>query len=177
MQPVTTEAAMANNDTICPMTAEPQAEHHWLDRLVGAWTSEAECVMEPGQPPATFQGREVVRSLGGLWVVAEGTGDMPGGGKMTSILTLGYDPARQRYVGTFVASMMTHLWVYAGVLEGDVLTLDTEGPDFTTGGKTMARFKDAIEIVDADNRIMTSRMLCQDGQWRQFMIARYRRTS
>lgn len=161
--------------SICPMTAEPQAEHHWLDRMVGEWSSEAECVMEPGQPPATFQGTETVRSLGGLWIVAEGQGDMPGGGAMNSILTLGYDPARQRYIGTFIASMMTHMWLYEGNVEGGVLTLDTEGPDFSTGGKTMARFKDAIEWIDADCRVMTSRMQGEDGQWRQFMTARYRR--
>jgi hypothetical protein len=165
---------MANDESACPM-AEPQAEHRWLDQLVGEWESEAECVMEPGQPPAIFKGREKVRSVGGLWVLAEGSGDTPGGGTMNSVLTLGYDPARRRYVGTFLCSMMTHLWVYEGVLEGRVLTLDTEGPDFSTGGKSMTRFKDAIEIIDRDNRVMTSRMLGQDGQWRQIMTARYRR--
>lgn len=165
---------MANDESVCPM-AEPQAEHRWLEQMVGEWESEAECIMEPGQPPAIFKGKETVRSLGGLWVLAEGSGEMPGGGAMTTLLTLGYDPARQRYVGTFVGSMMTHLWVYEGMLEGRVLTLDTQGPDFSTGGKSMARFTDAIEIIDRDNRVMTSRMQGQDGQWRHIMTARYRR--
>lgn len=164
------------NASPCPLTAEPQAEHRWLDRLVGDWTSEAQCVMEPGQPPATFSGRETARSLGGLWILAEGSGDMPGGGTMTSVLTLGYDPARRLYVGTFVASMMTHLWLYQGRLDGNVLTLDTEGPDFSTGGETMARFQDIVEIVDDDTRTLTSRMQGADGQWQQVMAARYRRT-
>lgn len=161
--------------SICPMNAEPQAEHRWLDRLVGEWTSEAECVMEPGQPPATFRGTETVRSLGGLWILAEGNGDMPGGGAMTSILTLGYDPAKQRYVGSFIASMMTHMWLYEGRVDGNILALDTEGPDFSTGGKAMARFTDSIKWIDDDNRMMVSRMLGEDGTWREIMSARYRR--
>lgn len=27
--------------------AEPQKEHHWLHKLVGEWTSEAEATMVP----------------------------------------------------------------------------------------------------------------------------------
>ena len=62
------------------MNTEPQKEHGWLQKLVGEWTSEAEATMEPGKPPETFRGTESVRSLGGLWVLAEGQGEMPGGG-------------------------------------------------------------------------------------------------
>lgn len=160
----------------CP-TAQPQKEHRWLDRLVGEWTCEGEATMEPGQPPTPFTTTESVRSLGGLWVVAEGRGDMPGGETMTSLMTLGYDPGKGRYVGTFVASMMTHLWLYDGALDagGTVLTLDTEGPDFSAEGKGTARFQDIIEIKDDDRRTLTSRMLGGDGQWRQVMSAEYRR--
>ena len=33
-----------------PMKTEPQKEHEWLQRLVGEWTYESECSMEPGKP-------------------------------------------------------------------------------------------------------------------------------
>jgi hypothetical protein len=157
------------------MNAEPQREHRWLDRLVGEWTSEMECRMGPDQPPMKSGGVDVVRSLGGLWIVAEGEGEMPGGGTAKSIMTLGYDPRIGRYVGTFVASMMTHLWVYNGSLDASekVLTLDTEGPDFTN--QKMGRYQDCIEFVDDDHRIMTSRALGDDGNWVPFMTAHYYR--
>ena len=96
------------------MKIEPQREHEWLHKLVGEWTSEMEATMEPGKPPEKCTGTERVRSLGGLWIVGEGQGEMPGGGLATMILTLGYDPARKRYVGTWIGSMMSHLWVYDG---------------------------------------------------------------
>jgi Protein of unknown function (DUF1579) len=50
---------------------------------------EAEATMEPGQPASKFEGSESVRSLGGLWILAEGQGDMPGCGAATTVLTLG----------------------------------------------------------------------------------------
>ncbi len=70
------------------MMAEPQQEHRWLDKLVGEWASETECHMGPDQPAMKSRGVEVVRSVGGLWVVAEGGVEMPGGGTSTTIMTL-----------------------------------------------------------------------------------------
>lgn len=163
--------------TPCPMTAEPQQEHAWLQKLVGDWTSEGEAAMEPGQPPSSFKGSESVRALGGLWVVAEGVGDMPGGGTMTSVMSLGYDPKKGRYVGIFIASMMTHLWLYEGSLDADgrVLTLDTEGPNFITGGEPPTKYRDVTEFKNDDYRVLTSSMLGDDGTWQPFMTAHYRR--
>lgn len=69
------------------MKTEPRKEHQWLQKLVGEWTYETEAPMEPGQPPEKFTGTESVRLLGGLWIVAEGQGEMPGGGEATTVMT------------------------------------------------------------------------------------------
>ncbi|MBC8114992.1 MAG: DUF1579 domain-containing protein, partial [Candidatus Saccharimonas sp.] len=154
---------------------KPQAEHQWLQKLVGEWTVEGECSMGPDQPPSKMTGREVVRSLGGLWTVGEG--EMSDGGTCDSIMTLGYDPQSKRFVGTFIASMMTHLWPYNGSLDaaGKVLTLDSEGPSPAADG-TMAKYQDIIEFVSDDHRLLSSQFLGDDGQWHPFMQAHYRRT-
>lgn len=158
------------------MLAQPQLQHEWLSRLVGRWTSEAKCSAGSDQPPETFRGTEVVRSLGGLWILCEGEGDMPGGGKALSVITLGFDPAQSRFVGTFIASVMTHLWVYNGSLDatGKVLTLDAEGPDWSNDNK-LAKYHDIITIVDDDHRMLTSEKLNDDGTWTQFMESHYHR--
>jgi hypothetical protein len=157
------------------MDNEPHKEHQWLQQLVGEWTTEIECVMEPDQPPAKTKGTETVRSLGGLWVVCEGQGEMPGGGPTSVVLTLGYDPQRKRFVGTFIASMMSHLWTYDGELDptGKSLTLNAEGPSMTAAGT--ASYKDVIEIVSDRHRRLKSHILGDDGTWLQFMTADYRR--
>ena len=159
------------------MQTEPQKEHQWLQQLVGEWTYEAEATMEPGQPPAKFTGSERVRSLGGLWILAEGQGEMPGGGTATMLLTLGYDPQKQRYLGTWIGSMMTHLWVYDGALDAAerVLTLEAEGPSMAAPETKMAKYRDVIEFKSDDHRVLTSHMLGEDGKWHEFMTAHYRR--
>ena len=158
------------------MNETPRDEHHWLQQRVGEWTFESECAAGPGEPPARFRGSERVYSLGGLWIVAEGQGEMPGGGMGHTRITLGFDPQRGRYTGTFVGSMMSFLWVYDGALDaaGRVLTLDTTGPDFVTAGK-LAKYQDLIALRSPDHRVLSSQTLGEDGQWRPFMTAHYRR--
>ena len=158
------------------MKADPQKEHQWLHKLVGTWSCEAECSMGPDQPPAKMKATESVRSLGGLWVIAEGEGEMPGGGTGTTRMTLGYDPQKRRYVGTWVGSMMTNMWIYEGSLDatGTVLTLDTEGPSFAGDGQT-SKYQDVIAFENDDHRVLTSRVLRADGTWNAFMTAHYRR--
>ncbi len=155
----------------------PQKEHLWLHRLVGNWTFEGECNMGPDQPPMKNTGTETVRSLGGLWTIGEGQGD-PNDEGSKSMMTLGYDPVQQKFVGTFVAGCMTHLWPYIGSLDGTekVLTLDSTGPSFAGDG-TMTKYQDIIEFLDADNRLLSSRYLDKDGNWISFMKVHYRRVS
>ena len=152
----------------------PTKEHEWLQQLVGEWTYESEAVMGPDQPPCKFHGKDTVRTLGGLWVLCESEGEMPGGGTSQMIMTLGFDPAKNRFVGTFIASVMTYLWLYDGSLAGNVLTLDAPGPSFTEPGKVV-QYQDIIEIKDKNNRTLTSQALGDDGKWTRFMTAHYRR--
>lgn len=154
---------------------EPQKEHEWLQALVGEWTMECGPMPE-GAPPAT-PWTETVRSLHGIWILAEGQGETPGGTAATTVMTLGYDPQKKRFVGTWIGSMMTHLWVYDGALDatGKILTLESEGPDMAGEGK-MAKYRDVIELKSHDHRVLTSHMLGEDGEWREFMTAHYRRT-
>jgi len=157
------------------MLAEPQKEHKWLQKLVGEWTYEFEAT-EPGQPASNATGTESVRSIGGLWIVAEGHGEMPGCGPATTMMTLGYDPQKKRYVGTWVDSMMTHLWIYDGELDAAerVLTLNAEGPSMAGDGR-MAQYRDVIELRSDDHHVLKSHVLGDDGNWQHFMTADYRR--
>ncbi|NJP09083.1 MAG: DUF1579 domain-containing protein [Leptolyngbyaceae cyanobacterium RU_5_1] len=158
------------------MQAEPQKEHQWLQKLVGEWTYDVEAKMGEDKSPEKSTGTERVHSLGGLWVLAEGQGEMPCGGAATTLMTLGYDAQKQRFVGTWIGSMMTYLWSYDGELDANetVLTLNSDGPAMT-GDDKMAKYRDVIEFKSDDHRVMTSHMLGDDGQWHHFMTANYRR--
>lgn len=158
------------------MQAEPQAEHAWLHKLVGVWTCEGEADMSPDQPKVKTTGVSTVTSLGGLWTMDEGVGGVPGGDEHRSIMTLGFDPLKQKFVGTFVASMMTYLWIYEGSLDDQqkVLTLDCVGPDFS-GGAELAHYKDVIEFHSDDHRTLSSHLQGPDGTWNHFMTMHFHR--
>ncbi len=159
-----------------PMMVKPQKEHLWLQRFVGEWDFEGEAVTEPGQPQEHFEGTQRTRSIGGIWIVTESDSPMADSTPSSMIMTIGYDPQKQRFVGTMVASMMTHLWIYEGALEPgeNALTLESEGPSMSAGGR-IARFQDTAEFKDDDHFTLTSRMLGDDGQWHVTMIGEFRR--
>lgn len=156
------------------MAGEAQTTHEWLQRLVGEWTYEMDATGPDGEP-MKLKGTESVRSLG-AWVVCEAREEQSEG--MTSLMSLCFDPARQRFVGSFVGSMMPHLWIYEGQLDatGTVLTLETEGPSFEVEGET-AKYRDTLKVRGENHRILSSSYLRPDGEWRQFMTMHYRRAA
>jgi hypothetical protein len=155
----------------------PLSAHPFLRQLLGEWTFETVAVMAAEQPAEQFRGRETVRQVG-PWLLLEGQGAIPNGGQATNVMTLGFDPDRQRFVGTFLTSMMTYLWIYDGQLDAaeKVLTLDTEGPSFAGDG-SLARYQDWIEFHSPDHRTLSSRVLQADGTWHHFMQAHYHRVA
>lgn len=159
-----------------PEMPPPTKEHQWLQQFVGEWETEAEITMDPKQPPMKGKGTESVRSLGGFWVVGEGTGTMDGmPGTMNSVLTLGYDPAKQKYVGSWIDSMTSILWQYEGSVDAKAktLTLDTEGTCPMKPG--ISKFKEVTEFKDKDHRVFTSSIQGDDGKWTKMVTVNYRR--
>lgn len=155
------------------MFTEPNEHHQWLRRMVGEWEFEHSCGGPDGEPMRTT-GTERVTAFGDLWVVGDGEGEIPGGGRMTMRITLGFDPNQGRYVGTWIGSPMGSMFTYEGTREGDVLTLDTTGPSFADPTKT-ARYQDIVELHGDDRRVLRSRCLGDDGSWTEFMRGEYRR--
>lgn len=157
------------------MDVTPTEQHQWLARFEGDWRIAGKSQMPDGSEQE-MQGTESVRMLGGIWYVAEGKGMMPDGAAAEMVMTVGYDPARGCYVGSWIGSMMTLLWRYEGQLseDGNSLHLQAEGPDFS-GGEGTKLYRDTIEFVSDDHRRLRSAMQGDDGQWNEFMVADYHR--
>jgi hypothetical protein len=159
------------------MKAELTPQHAWLRRLVGEWRSELAVSDGKDQPPGTMAGTETVRTVGDAWVLGEGRGRMPDGTATQTLMTLGYDPAQQAFVGTWIGSMMNHLWFYRhGTLDAAEreLTLEAEGPRLD-GQPGLALYRDIIEIVDVDERLLHGNVQLDGGRWNRFMTMRFRR--
>lgn len=103
---------------------------------------------------------------------------MPDGNMMSAILTLGYDPSKEKYVGSWIGSPMTTLFVYEGELDakGESPPLNCTGPGWNDPTKTM-QYQDIHEMRKDGTRLMRSQALGPDGKWMQFMSATYRRVT
>jgi hypothetical protein len=158
------------------MKVEPTREHVWLRKFVGDWTYEMEAAMEPGKPPVKMTGNEHIRPLGEIWVQGQGESQMLDGSPATTMVTLGYDSFTKRFVGTWLGTMMAHLWIYDGELSADerTLTLNSEGPSMSDFSKR-ANYRDVHEFKNDNLRTLTAFMQGEDGQWTQFMQMDYHR--
>lgn len=153
------------------MFAKPQSQHQWLEQLIGHWSFEHTCQMPDGSTSKT-PGTMTCRSLGGLWLICESSGQSDEG-NWSSIMTIGFDPTKAQYVGTFIGSMMANIWSYHGVLDttGKRLPLESEGPKFV--GTGTCKYHDTIEIIDKDNWLFTSEYQSDDGDWVPFLSGKH----
>ena len=155
------------------MKAELTRQNAFLQKLVGVW----DVTSAPGENGSDYAvWTEIVRSLNGRWVVAEGEGKMPGGQMAETLMTLGYDQEKGKFIGTWIGSMMDHMWVYEGFLDklGRTLMLDTTGPDLENKGR-IATYREAITIINENERVFTSTVRQADGNWKALMVAKYHR--
>ncbi len=158
-----------------PPVPQVLVEHEWLQQYVGEWDVTSETRMEPGAEPTRMTSTESARSIGPLWVVGEGSADS-NGVAFSSVLTLGYDPEKESFVGTWIDSVTPYLWTFTGQLDDakKVLTLDTEGPRWGVIG-TRAKYRERHEFVDADHRTTASSIQNEDGSWFTFLRTDCRR--
>jgi hypothetical protein len=158
-----------------PQFPQPTKEHQLLQKFVGEWETTAEGKMGPDQPVMTCKGTATSRMLGGFWLVTENENEMMGM-KINAMQTIGYDTTKKKYVGTWVDSMLNHMWEYEGSADADgkKLILEAEGPNMLSPGKT-AKFRDAYEFKSPDHIEATSSMQGEDGKWVEFMVGQIRR--
>lgn len=157
--------------------SKPREEHRFLEKLVGDWvvtSSTGHENYDPDDPAKVWT--ETVRSLGGLWFVAEGRGAMPDGSPGQMVMTLGHDARLGHYVGSWIGSMMDKLWVYKGWIEpdGKTLTLEAEGPSFDDPQRTDV-YHDVITFIDDDRRTFSGSVRLPDGTFKTFMTSEMRR--
>lgn len=134
---------------------KPTKFHEYLKQFEGAWDAVSKFQMQPGQPPVESKGSEVAKlTSGGLWLVFEYKGDMFGQ-PFTGHGVMGYDTQKKKFVGTWVDSMATGLFLSEGTCDdkGKVFTSVMEGTD-PESGKPM-KMKHVSEIKDADRKTLT----------------------
>lgn len=153
----------------------PTKEHELLKQFAGEWTAVAETVPAPGEEALKCVGTETAKMVGGYWLVSNGQAEMMGM-QTSSVLSIGYDPNKKKYIGTFLCSMDSTLWTYEGTMDesGKKLTLMTEGPS-PLDPTQKAVFREVLELKDQDHKSFTSYMKTEDGNWQKFVTVEYER--
>jgi hypothetical protein len=154
-----------------PPLPKPGPEHEVLKSDAGVWDATVE-MLGPGAPPAS-KGVETSTMLGGLWLVTDFKSEMmsqPFQGHGVA----GYDPAKKKYVGTWVDSMSTGLQISESTYDAGRKTMTgwIEGPDMS--GK-IARIKAVTEYKDPDTRVFTMYFPGPDGKEAPGMRITYKR--
>lgn len=153
----------------------PEKEHEFLKRFIGDWETNVEALMGPEQPAVKCTGRIQGKMLGDLWIINTVKSQM-GDVTVEGLQTIGYDPVQKKYIGTWVDSMMNHMWKYEGTVKGDEITLSAEGPSLEGDGKTTT-YQDIYEFTSATEMKITSKAKTASGEWVTFMTGTAKRMS
>ena len=119
-----------------PTGGKPTIEHIRLARAVGTWDATMKTyVRGPDAEPLVSQGTEVAKLIpGGLWLQTEYHGKL---GQMPfhAVSLIGYNPEKEKYVGTWVDSMSPALLVMEGDFDTKTksLTMNAKGTEQATG--------------------------------------------
>jgi len=148
-----------------PGASGPAKEHEWLQSLAGQWESDIEVSTGPGQPLLKVKGTETTRPIGKLWILSEGE-TKQAAMSFARALTLGYDTARKKYIGTWVDSNSTHIGRYEGEMDaaGKTLTLVGEIPH-PYDNVRMVKVREVIELKSPDQKVVTTSLQGDDGNW------------
>jgi uncharacterized protein DUF1579 len=132
---------------------KPGPEHALLAKDEGTWDATVEMMFgPPGSPATTTKGTETNRMLGGFWLVSEFESEM-GGQPFRGHGVMGFDPARKRYVGTWVDSMTTSLATMEASYDPKTRTL-AGFMDTTEKGKKV-RMRETTERRDDGARVFS----------------------
>jgi hypothetical protein len=138
-----------------PESQKPQKEHQILKQWEGDWDATARMTGKSEKENVESRGRETAKlAYGGFWLVMEFTGEsqqkaFQGRG------TIGYDPAKQKYVLTWIDSMNPRMMTAEGSADKDGKVLTFYGECVDPSDKKQTQEKLVFEIRDADTRTLT----------------------
>jgi hypothetical protein len=159
-----------------PLAAQlptPTPEHMKLASQVGTWDAVMEYTEMDGAKAKTKGVSVRKQPLGAFWLIDTFKGNVMGQ-VFRGNGTTGYDPAKKKYVGTWIDSLSPSIMVIEGNYDksGKVLTMSGMGPGLD-GQPVMHRL--VTTIKDANTHIFEMRVPDSDGKYRTTMTIRYTR--
>ncbi|MFO0984581.1 MAG: DUF1579 domain-containing protein [Planctomycetota bacterium] len=156
-----------------PAMVQPTKFHGYLKAQVGTWDATVKMMM-PGAPPSEDHAVATNTMIGDLWLVEDFKGSF-GGMPFSGRGITGYDSHKNKYVGTWVDSMVDYLIVVEGTADatGKVRTITYEAPSQT--GPGMEKHRDVTELKDNDTILLSMYTTGADGKEAMTMQITYKR--
>lgn len=151
---------------------QPTVEHQKLNEFVGVWDVTLDMGTE--DQPAKSKGTCVRRQpLGGFWLVDKFQAQVMGQ-NFSGLGTTGYDPAKKKYVGTWIDSLAPSVMVTEGSFDktGKILTMSGLAPD-ATGKLVMNRT--VTTIKDKNTHVFQMFAPGPDGKELTMLTITYKR--
>lgn len=129
-------------------------EHAQLKAMEGKWNTKV--TMWMGPEPTTSNGTAVNRAImDGRFIQTDYTGDFAGE-KFTGLGYTGYDNLRKKFVGTWMDSMSTGVYLTHGSYDAATSTYTYAGefPDFMDPTKSI-KVRETVKIDSADQHTMS----------------------
>ncbi|QDT01297.1 DUF1579 domain-containing protein [Adhaeretor mobilis] len=162
--------------TAVAQMATPSAEHKNLAAEVGVWDANLQMWMAPDAPPMPSKGVETNKMMGDFWIISEFKSDM-GGMTFTGHGQHGYDPAKKKYVGTWIDSMSPYLSTQEGEFDAksNTLTLLATGRNMMTG--EIEKSKMVSKYIDENTKVFEIYMPVEgeEGKWWKSLQIDYKR--
>jgi hypothetical protein len=142
----------------------PSPEHQILAADVGTWDAAIKSFMDgPGSEPQISKGVETNEIMtGGLWVLSKFEGNF-GPMKFEGRGQFGYDPAKKKYVGTWIDSMSPSISVLEGTYDAKTKTMSYIGDGYDPRSKSKYTQRMVTAMKDDGTRVFTLSMKFEGG--------------
>jgi hypothetical protein len=151
---------------------QPGPAHQVYQKDVGVWDADVVINPGPGAPPIPSKGVATNRmGCGGRWLICEFKNETTG---FEGHGIFGYDPAKGKYVGTWIDPMRTFLTIYEGTYDSATKTMTMWVETEITQGKRI-RWRETTETKDRDTQIWRQLMTLPGGNEFEAMTVTYSR--
>ena len=155
-----------------PPMPQPTAEHKQLAEHAGTWKVHCKFYMEPGQPPMETDAKETVEMVGPFWTVSKFESSMMGA-PFVGRATVGYEPHNKRWISTWVDAFTPAMYVLAGSIKGDTLTMTGEAWSCMTN--SVLKHRTTEKRISKNERLFEMFCTMPDGKEIKIMSNHYRR--
>lgn len=146
-------------------------EHQMLKMDEGVWDAKITLLSRSDGEPAHYDAKETNTMIGELWSI--GTLEIPEL-DYSGFATLGYDPAQQQYIGTWIDSSTPSIVNMSGTYDQETKTLTLFYTTYGENGQAIER-KNVMVYTDESTRDYVMYVKGEDG-WDRSMEILYKRT-